>query len=577
MAKKKKPRPVWVLDCETDPFGWNPDSFEDNEVHPFVWGLRNLADGSYYEFWNDDLNEYGCYSGTRKFIEFIQDEEGLFYAHNGGKFDFMFLLPWFDKDITLVNGRIAKATIGKCEFRDSFMILPVPLSQMEKETDFDYAEKMHFMRRHKYKKEIADYLKSDCVNLGVWVQNFIDQFGIQFTLAGTALKEIKKVGIDVPTTYEHYDSKMRPFYFGGRTQCFEKGEFEGPLDYYDINSAYPFAMLHKHPMSQLHTEFRGKLPAGRNAVFFATIEAISKGCLPVRVENDKLHYPVDDVVREYNATCWEIWAGLDTGTLEIKKVLWGVRFLECGDFSAFINKWYDIKKNSEKGTAEYLFSKLIQNACYGKYGQDARSFKKFCLTPVNKHPMYDVPLPTAETAEEWQAEFDSWKPYGDHYEYSVWEKPDPGFRFYNVATAASITGFVRAYLWRHICASDGVLYCDTDSIICKRFVGVVGDELGQWSHECDVLRAWIAQRKMYCLETSVNPWKSEVKQRKNTTTLTIEYKPEFKTASKGVRLTPEQIIKGVRHGGQLTVQKESPAFSVKFGQRFIEKTIDFNS
>jgi hypothetical protein len=145
----------------------------------------------------------------------------------------------------------------------------------------------------------------------------------------------------------------------------------------------------------------------------------------------------------------------------------------------------------------------------------------------------------------------------------VYERDAPDDEgFYNVATAASITGYVRAMLWRTICASDGVLYCDTDSLICERFAGDIGPNLGQWSLECNVSAAYIAQRKMYALKSD------EFDDEKQ------DYK--WKTASKGVQLSVEQIVNGVKNKVDLKVAKISPAFSLKYGQRFFKKTIAFS-
>ncbi len=64
------------------------------------------------------------------------------------------------------------------------------------------------------------------------------------------------------------------------------------------------------------------------------------------------------------------------------------------------------------------------------------------------------------------------------------ELDEPDKRFYNVAVAASITGYVRAYLFRAIKNCSGLLYCDTDSLA---FTGkhslAVGNDLGAWDHE----------------------------------------------------------------------------------------------
>jgi hypothetical protein len=566
MARKKDTRKIAVIDCETDPFGWNPKKFDENEVHPFVWGFYSLSESTYHEFWNDNVNEYGDYSATRKLVEFLQGEDYIIYAHNGGKFDFMFLLPWLDEDITLVNGRIAKATLGTCELRDSFMILPVPLSAMEKQTGFDYETKMHYARRHLYRDEISTYLKSDCKNLAEWVGNFITRYGVKFTLASTSMMEIKNSGYNIIKMNEKHDEKFRPYFFGGRVQCFQKGKFTGPLQYVDINSAYPYAMLHNHPTGGIYTEFKDKLPKrGRNTCYFATILAVSSGCLPLRDADGKLIYHTDNVAREYNATGWEIEAGLDTGTLDIKKVIIGYRYISIANFEKFILGYYALKNASEKGSPEYLFSKLIMNAGFGKWGMNPREFKAYKLMPYGQSP--PKPKKPSDGPE--------FKPYADHFEYSVWYAPDPDMHgFYNVATAASITGFVRAYLWRHICASKGVIYCDTDSLICTEFSGQIGNMLGEWSLECVVDTAWIAQRKMYCLLVDSNPWKSAIDEAGK---LTLWFAPQYKIASKGVRLSPQEIIDGVEFGGKVNFQKPSPAFSVKYGQRFLEKSIDFSS
>jgi len=538
---KKKTKKIAIIDAETDPFA------EDTEVFPFVWGLYIPEDGTYYEFWNDDLSKYGDMSGTDKLMEFIQDEEYRIYAHNGGKFDFMFLLKYFEPELTLVNGRIAKAQYYENEFYDSWMILPVPLSQMEKELEFDYS-KMHHKKRAKYKDDISRYLKVDCVGLGKWVMDFIGRFGTKFTLASTSFQEIKKSGRDIENTTEFHDERFRAFYFGGRTQCFKKGAFKGNFVYYDINSAYPYAMLFTHPIGTTYVRKENPvdLPP-KEKVFFARITALSRGCLPYRdSETDKLQYFDDGVIREYYATGWEIYAGLETGTLTIKSIQETFAFVTTENFQSFINTFYEEKNNSQKGSPEYLFAKLIMNSGYGKFGMDSRKFKEYKILEFGEDPNTKADVETG----------DLWTLYCDYPDYSVYERPNPTDKFYNVATAASITGFVRAYLWRHICASKEPLYCDTDSLICREFSGKIGTELGEWDLECELSEAYIAQRKMYAVK--------------------VKDSDDWKTASKGVRLTWQQIKHGVETQTVLNVVKESPAFSVKYGQRFFNKNIDFN-
>ena len=79
---------------------------------------------------------------------------------------------------------------------------------------------------------------------------------------------------------------------------------------------------------------------------------------------------------------------------------------------------------------------------------DGRKFKKFNICDFGEVP----------------EEFDGWSVHAEtETGQTVYERDDPKDSFYNVATAASITGFVRAFMWRAICDSEEPLYCDTDS------------------------------------------------------------------------------------------------------------------
>jgi hypothetical protein len=230
-------------------------------------------------------------------------------------------------------------------------------------------------------------------------------------------------------------------------------------------------------------------------------------------------------------------------------------------FTEYVNKFFAMKDSADierakclKGSADYrywdsvrTFAKLMLNSCYGKFGQDGRNFEAFQLMEYG-----DVPDPYQKDGKVMR-----WNSYSEAVDFmSIFVRPDPVERFYNVATAASITGFVRAYLWENITKSDGVLYCDTDSIICRRFGGVISPALGAWGVEANLKEAYIAQRKMYACLTDTG---------------------EHKIASKGVRLNFDQIKHGVETGTNIDFAKDAPAFSLKFGARFTTREIDFKN
>ncbi len=516
----RKQKTVCTIDAETDPFKYG------RVPKPFAWGF---FDGdSYVEFWGDDC--------TEQLMEYLEDESDLIlYAHNGGKFDFHYLLPYLDEDLMIINGRIAKATMfdGRIELRDSWLILPLPLAQHDKDV-IDYA-KFERPVRNKHKNEISRYLQKDCKSLHQWVTDFIAEFGSGLTLAGAAFKQLKATSYEVGNTFDVYDSCFRDFYYGGRVQCFDVGSFYGEMLYIDINSAYSHGMMHKHWYGAQHIEGTTLPDKGENGSWYAVIDAISYGALPFRGEDKKLYFPNDEKVRRYKVSGWEIISGLKTNTLKIQKVIQTFRPLFTSDFSEYVDKFFAMKQAATEAgdKTKRGFAKLFLNSCYGKFGQDGRKFEKFAIVDFGEIP-----------------EGEGWIPYSDTPTGQViFSRPDPQDKFFNVAVAGSVTGFVRAYLWEALCKADTPLYCDTDSIICRGFDGNVGKGLGEWDIEARPVEAHIAQRKMYALRMPINS----------------EFGPVNKTkvASKGVKLKFDQIKHGVITGENLTSKREAPAFSLK--------------
>lgn len=524
MTRKKKF--IGTIDAETDPFKYG------REPKPFAWGFY---DGDYYiDFWGEDC--------TKDFVEYLASEtdEITLYAHNGGKFDFFFLLPYLDEELKIINGRIAQATMfdGRVTLRDSMLILPLPLSSFQKD-EISY-DKFEAEVREQHKPEIRKYLRGDCIYLHEWVTYFTNEFGHGLTLAGAAFKQLKKTSYQVINTNEKFDERMRPYYFGGRVQCFKTGAFKEDLQYVDINSAYSFAMMFQHWHGKKY-KLSNKLPKKAGS-WFARVNAVSRGALPHRGIDGKLYFPDDGTIREYMATGWEIYSGFKTGTLEIKDVIEVYKPILTENFKEYVDKFFALKKMAEQKGDKALrqFAKFMLNSCYGKFGQDGRDFEQFVITKYGEWP----------EGEDW--EMYAKTATGE----AIFKKPDPSDRFYNVATAASITGFVRAYLWESIHASDGVLYCDTDSIVCSSFGGKMGKALGEWDLEAEVDEAYIAQRKMYAMHLKDG---------------------SLKTASKGVRLSYDEIKEGVLTGENVIQERMAPAYSLKYGARFFSRETNFKN
>src|SRR5574337_285518 len=91
-------RPFAVLDSETDPFK------QGRIPEPFVWGFY---DGLMFRHFTHDT--------AHSMIEWIADQKIIVYAHNGGKFDYHFLLPYMEPydHVKIINDRLAQYHLEK--------------------------------------------------------------------------------------------------------------------------------------------------------------------------------------------------------------------------------------------------------------------------------------------------------------------------------------------------------------------------------------------------------------------------------------------------------------------------------
>ena len=121
-------------------------------------------------------------------------------------------------------------------------------------------------------------------------------------------------------------------------------------------------------------------------------------------------------------------------------------------------------------------------------------------------------------------------------------------KFFNLATAASITGYVRAKLWRSIVDCERPFYCDTDSITAVSFgkQTKLGSELGEWEIEYLYDRVIMGGKKLYGFH-----YRGEKMNDPNA----------WKLASKGARITHEDIIK-IGRGEMIVYKPIAPTFSV---------------
>lgn len=536
----RRARKIYALDCETDPFK------AGRVPQPFLWGLY---DGENYEEFETVL----------EVVERLQGEAATVYAHNGGKFDYHYLREYIntDESIMLIGGRLAKFRIGECEFRDSMNLFTFALAAYQKET-IDYALMEADVRNDPNNRAIISrYLRSDCVNLFELVSAFFKSYGRSLTQAGAAMRVWSKMSQRRPPrqTVTQYNAH-KDYYYGGRVECFVSGNARRRFSVVDINSAYPYAMLHEHPIS-CDSESMGYLPGDSEiARCFIRFEGHAVGALPYIDEDHKerkLTFPKDEQSRIFSITGWELIAALEANAVRIDKILDVRRFEHTINFKDYVDRFFALKLKAklDHDKAQELFAKIFLNALYGKFAANPLNYLEYVLCHLEDLDAY------------LERGFDMNSAWGADRLLMQRQLSDEKQRFYNVATAASITGFVRAHLFKSLQACKGVLYCDTDSIAADDVSALKqGNELGAWKLEMECDEFAVGGKKVYAYHKTPEWLAQEGPDAK-----------EWKTASKGTKLTAAQIVE-VAQGKTVTFSPEVPTYSIHRPQPiFISRTV----
>lgn len=525
MPRQKKP--LAVLDIETDPFLYNRT--------PSPFAIEFYTPKIHAQFWGDNC--------IYEFIEWIKNnvtEEHIIYAHNGGGFDFWYLQQWIQNPLFFISGKVAKCGfINGHELRDSYKMIPVPLAAYQK-TEIDY-NIFEFPEREKphNKKKILSYLHDDCRDLYNMIIDFISRHGFHLTQAGAAMSALKKLHPQKSSS-EYFDDKFRPFYFGGRNECFNSGELIGNWKIYDVNSMYPFVMAnYPHPAD---TRYNLSKNLRDDRVSFLHCKVTSNGALPV-ITKKGLKFPHGTF--ECYVCSHELIEGINLGFVKLHHIYTSYQFQQSQFFDEFVNKYSQLKIESEiagdKGGR--LFAKLLLNSAYGKFAQNPRKYKDCALfdsitecmnAGYSPHLIYGDKLIGAKPAE-----IKSWS-------------------YNNVAIAASITSAARTVLMKGLANAINPIYCDTDSIICESLnMELHESKLGAWKLEGDCDTLYIAGKKLYACYKNGQPLIVGGKEKK---------------ASKGVNLSADNL-KRIALGEVQLVPIEAPALRVGKDAKFIKRKI----
>jgi hypothetical protein len=484
---------VAVLDTETNPF----DAATEAKVYPFL-AVLYFGDREPIIIWDNDWRQL-----VDKLVIAIRNLPGryIIYAHNGGRFDYMFLVHHLRGEVIFKGRGLMSAKIGRHQLRDSFHILPEKLKNVGGKDDIDYALMLPAARnKPNNRRLIIDYCLADCRYLYDAVMAFRKRFGGPLTIGQAAIRELRRVYKRCENLDDETDHYLRSYFFGGRVECLRYGMVRGNFNLFDVNSMYPFVMSRRlHPIGR-EVYINDKIREGRTA--FITLRCRNNGALVARAFDGSLTTSVREGI--FNTTIYEYETAIRHNLISDIEIISTVEFRYFSDFSKFVDPIYAERQERKRElddairvsddarikTLRYdvLFAKLLLNNAYGKFAQNPRRFRNYLIT----EPDWMPPV-------EW-GEFPEVSENG----YSIWSKPNPEFRFNNVGTAASITGAARAYLMDTMATARDILYCDTDSLICTDLGGnsfCDPYELGAWDREARISTFIGNGKKLYAYET----------------------------------------------------------------------------
>jgi len=425
------------------------------------------------------------------FIEWLLNnlnDGDVVYAHNGGKYDFLFLFQYIQqnklkiRDIKVIHASVVMLRIeykGKViEFRDSFAILPVSLKNLTIDYNVEHKKLQMDYNLGINDKRFVEYFKNDLMGLYEVLEQskeLLNSYTIASATMNNFLKNFYKKKI---SNYSFkVDELFRKGYYGGRVEIFKmRGE---NLHYYDVNSLYPSVMYDfEYPLIENNNlEYVNKFIPDALGYYYVKVKVPEDEYIPLLPYKDKegkLLFPQGT---------WQAWYYSPELAKAIElgydvKVLKGYIFKRTDYiFRDFVSYYYEIKKHSSG--AKKFIAKLMLNSLYGKFGQHRE-------------------LDTFEVSED--------SPYMYlPYLNLVRVKTLSYAKYIHSEIAGLITSYARLRLYSLFerAGKENIYYCDTDSIITSKELST-SDALGDIKNE-DNIKSFIAiNPKVYAYITTDN-------------------------------------------------------------------------
>lgn len=418
------------------------------------------------------------------------------FAHNA-EFD---LLSIFGNIITEVdnsavfNGKfIAAKYDNNITFGDSMNIYPASVEKIGAMMGLQKLDNIKVrtqgLRKDNITNEDIEYCKRDCEIVFKALLQMFESIGvIKLTVPSLAMFQFRANYLPKDIVFSELVDEFYESYYGGRTEAFRIGKVKAKV--YDINSLYPYAMIHTIFPDVKHLHKILDLNVKYLLYLIDTYEGLAKvtvrhketyfGYLPVRMEinkSEKLVFPVGEFETIVNFN--ELRFALDEGVVEILKVEYAIYGNPVeSPFVDFVNDNYN-KRLQTPNELDKTIYKLIMNSLYGRFAMRMKMsttyYDDLPYTIIKELELadkfYDLQLFNIERNDC----------------YLITENEQMKNSFFSIPTYSSyITSYARVKLLKAMIANEknNVCYCDTDSIfLMDIFDGKLSNDIGDWKVE----------------------------------------------------------------------------------------------
>jgi hypothetical protein len=425
-----------------------------------------------------DGQEYRKYTRIGDFLNHLDHRRYhgyKIYAHNGGHFDFLFILEpllergWVMKVIEKAGRILAiKVNTGSARFifADSLALLPQSLKKLSDQFEPEHRKlEMDYKKVSKHDERTLKYLENDVLCLYEVLSKFFALDYVhtpQLTIAAQALNTFRVQFMSAKmlrVALENEDEFRSKFYSGGRVEVY-KAHGKG-LNYYDVNSLFPWAMLAEMPcgkMRRVRSEVKGLIGFYEVDIAKTPDWYIS----PLLVKGRK-NFFVNGPGRYYLSSA--MLAYLRKEFAIRYKVNWGFVFAKKEElFYDYVTTFYKVKQEN-KGNSLGFLAKLMLNSLYGKLAQSRWS----------ENLVFD---------DGYIEGFRDAHPILQNYG-MVLVKEYTHSEFILPYIAAYITDLARLYHYQLMAIEpEKMFYCDTDSLITSANLDrLSGPDIGQLHNE----------------------------------------------------------------------------------------------